>query len=562
MFELHAHSLLTLAVVLLAGVIGGDLASRFRLPAVTGQILFGFLIGHSGIKVFAPETVDSLRPVTEFALGLIAVTIGDHLNISRLRNAGKRLSALFLTEAVLTPAIVFLAVYYVGGASWILAVLLAAMAVSTAPATVVALVKESRSKGVFVKTLIAAVALNNVACLALFAVAHTAARAGLTPGGDPGALPMILGPLRQLLGAAVLGGLVGFVLVVSTRRVVRPDRLAGATFLAILLVCGVAVSIKVSLLLSCLFLGFVLANMTPEKEELGVQAFENFEDAIFAVFFTLAGMHLQIQYVIPAGFLALTLIVGRVAAKMIAANVAMRVAGATQRVRNYLGLALVPQAGVAVGLILLVQQEAAFESIHNVFLAVGLTTVMVNELIGSLTTHFALKKSGDMGKDRPRLIDFIHEENITTNLKASTKQEAIEKLTDLLIRTHNLKIDRQALLDSILEREKEMSTCLGSGLAIPHGLLEKGNTMVGAMGISREGLDIETPDGIPVHCMVLLATPTSQRDRHLEVLAALARAIGWDRNIQRQLYNAQTPAHAYDLLHAEEAEDFNYFLED
>ena len=85
--------------------------------------------------------------------------------------------------------------------------------------------------------------------------------------------------------------------------------------------------------------------------------------------------------------------------------------------------------------------------------------------------------------------------------------------------------------------------------------------MSGVMGISGEGIPLETPDGIPVHCMVLLVTPPSQKDHQLEVVSALARSIGSDRNIQRQLYHAESPAHAYDIIHAEEFEDFNYFIE-
>jgi mannitol/fructose-specific phosphotransferase system IIA component (Ntr-type) len=83
------------------------------------------------------------------------------------------------------------------------------------------------------------------------------------------------------------------------------------------------------------------------------------------------------------------------------------------------------------------------------------------------------------------------------------------------------------------------------------------------MGISSSGLRVPTPDGLPLHCMVLLVTPSTERDRHLEVLSALARAIGSDRTIQQQLYHVDSPAHAYELLHAdEESEEFNYYLED
>ena len=92
--------------------------------------------------------------------------------------------------------------------------------------------------------------------------------------------------------------------------------------------------------------------------------------------------------------------------------------------------------------------------------------------------------------------------------------------------------------------------------------LLEGKEIVGVMGISATGLQIDTPDGEPLHCIILLATPKSQRDRHLEVLAALAKAVSGDANVQRQLYHARTPAHAYEILHAEDAEDFNYYLEE
>ncbi|MBC8188777.1 MAG: PTS sugar transporter subunit IIA [Proteobacteria bacterium] len=86
--------------------------------------------------------------------------------------------------------------------------------------------------------------------------------------------------------------------------------------------------------------------------------------------------------------------------------------------------------------------------------------------------------------------------------------------------------------------------------------------MVGVMALSRIGLGFETPEGLPVHCMVLLGTAPDERERHLQVLAALARTVGTDRAFQDQLFDSQSPAHAYELLHGEESEDFNYFMED
>ncbi|MFC1643426.1 PTS sugar transporter subunit IIA, partial [Myxococcota bacterium] len=158
---------------------------------------------------------------------------------------------------------------------------------------------------------------------------------------------------------------------------------------------------------------------------------------------------------------------------------------------------------------------------------------------------------------------FLQEENIVTDLSARNKQEAITQLVDRLVRSHRLPpSDREALLRSVLAREEDASTCFGGGLAIPHGELSTCSAMYGVMGLSREGLHFDAPDGQPVRCMVLLATPVEQRQRHLEVLAALAQTIGTDPDIRARLFQAKSPAHAYDILHAEDAISFNYYLQE
>lgn len=563
-----AQPLLVVALILAAGMAAGALFKRLHLPAVTGQIIVGVLMGPSlarmlGLRpLFELESIHELQPLTGFALGLIAVAIGNHLNVHRLRNAGKRLAWLVLLESTVTPAFVFGAVVLLRRDGAEMAFLLAALAVSTAPATIIALVKETHSKGVFVKTLVAAVALNNMACILWFELARTLTREGLLAAGGGSIWTALAAPLRLLVGSSLLGGALGAALIVATRRVVKPDRLATASFVAILLTSGVSDWIGVSPLLSCMALGFTLANLTPDKDEIGHGVFADFESAIYAIFFTLAGMELEFGYVVPAGMIALAMFAARGAGKVVAARIAMRIAGATDGVRRNLGLALLPQAGVAVGLMLLVQDDPAFAELRDLFLAVGLTVVTMNELVGPVLTRLALRASGDFGKDRARLIDFLREENIVTGMRRfGSKAETIRELCTVLVRTNHLKVEPEALFASVMARESEQSTCVGGGLAVPHGELPEGSILCGAMGISLRGLDLPTPDGIPIHCMVLLATPPEQRDRHLEVLAALARAIGSDPVVQRQLYAAASPGHAYEILHAEESESFNYWLE-
>jgi len=557
----HADPLLTLAIIIVAGVASGSLAKLVNLPSITGQILIGIVIG-SGLHLFEKESVEGLQPITHFALGLMAVTVGAHLNLKRMRNAGKRLSLLFLSEALLTPLTVVVMVLWLPGMDLSSALLLGAIAVSTAPATIIALVKETRSKGVFVKTLVAAVALNNMACILLFELARTYAHTRLQSEvvGNP-ALTLVV----PLLVPALLGTVAAFAMHAVNRFVVRPDVLSTAGFLAILLTSGLSDYLGASPLLSCLFLGMVQTNLTPAREKLVDSLFSNFEPAILAIFFTLAGMSLHFDQARTFGLIAVAYFLARMCGKLVSTDLAMRLAGATTRVRQFLGLALLPQAGLAIGLVLLLQDDPVLQlqdGMLDLLLGVVLTAVMLNELVGPVLTRLSLKRSGEIGMDRSRLLDFIQEENILTNFVADTKAEAIERLVDHMIRSHHLSVDRQTLLDSVLEREAQASTCLGGGLAVPHVTLPGDHPMVGVMGISRKGLDFATPDGRPVHCMALFGTSKDERQRHLQVLATLARTVGTDPSFQDRLFNATSPAHASETLHGEESEDFNYFLED
>lgn len=558
----HVNPLFVVGLVLLVGMVGGLLANRLHLPMVTGQLLAGVLLGPAALGVFADGTGHLLRPVTHFALGLMGVTVGHHLHVRRLRNTFKRLTVLLLLEVTIVPLCVFGGMLLLlPSAPWYVDLLLATIAVATAPATIVAVVKETRSEGIFVKTLVAAVALNNIACIALFETAHTAVRAWLAPQGQHAMVDVLVVPLQQLAVCLGIGGGAGLMLLAVTRRVVRSDRLATASMLAILLTAGLADAVGASALLACMFLGMVLANLAGEREGVGHVVFENFETAILAVFFTLAGIELKFEHILPAGGMAAVMVVTRFIGKNLAARWAMGAAKATERVRRYLGYALIPQAGVAIALILVVYEEPLLAPVRDLFLAVGITAVTINEIIGPILARMALVRAGEAGKDHPRVIDFLHEENIVTDFHADSYREAIEKLADLLIKTNRVSMGRDAIVASVLQRDREVSSCVGQGLAMPHVRLDSGERLRGVMALNRDGLPFNTPDGVPLHCILLLGTPPSQKDRHLEVLAAFARCIGADRYIQRQLYHAYSPAHAYEILHADEAEDFNYFLE-
>jgi len=557
----HAEPLLLLAMILVAGTICGALSRRLGLPGITGQILGGIAMGSAGLGLFSEHSLSGLEPITDIALSLIAVTVGAHLHIPRLRNAVRRLSYLLLAESTVTPLLVGSAVYLLGGVSLELAILFAAVSIATAPATIVALVRETRAKGVFVKTLIAAVALNNTACIVVFELSRALIATDFELRPDQ--LWTAHGPLSQLLGPLLLGSFAAVVLDRVTRLKLGPERIATAAVATLMLTSSLASAVGISPMLACLVLGAVQTNIAQSRSHLIDSVFATFEPAILSVFFTLAGMHRSLEHLGLAGLIAVIFFFARFGGKLLASNLALRAARATDRVRRNLGLALVPQAGVAVGLVLLIQEDGRFDEIAGLFAAVVLSVVTLNEIVGPVLTRAALQRAGEVGRDRLRLIDFLQEEHIVTDFVAPTKEIAISRLVDLMLEGRQTgRIDRKRLLASVLERESQGSTCLGGGLAVPHGILPEGEPMAGVMALSRRGLDFDTPDGRPVHCMVLLGTAPEERDRHLQVLAVLARTVGSDRDFQERLVDSRSPAHAYELLHGEESEDFNYFMDD
>lgn len=562
MLTSDANVLLILAVILLVGTASGILAKLVHLPSVTGQIVAGVVLGPSVLHMLSFDSVAMLEPLVDFALGLMAVAVGSHLNFRRLLVARQRLLLLLLLEATLVPAFVFGGLVLFTNTPWYAALLFAAIAVETAPATILAIVKDTASKGAFVTTLIAAVGLNNLACITLFELARTISRSAILPStGDE--TMTLLSSLGQIGLSLIVGLTIGVLLVLLTARIVRTDRLSVLSLIAILLTAGLTAQLQLSVLLACLCLGITLANLTPDKEEIGHRVFDSFEFAIFAVFFTVAGTKLHLHTLAQGGMLAGIVFTGRMAGKVSAGYLSMRIAGATKRLRQWIGLSLTPQAGMAVGLMLLVTEDPVFEPLSELFLAVVLATVLLNETIGPLLTRMGLQRSGDAGRDRARVLDFLSEQNITTELKGPDKNSAIRELVDLTVAVHNLSIDADTLYAAVIQGEARTTTCVGEGLALPHARVDVGDRIFGAMGISREGLDLDAADGMPVHCMVLIITPTSMPERHLEVLKALSLSIGRDRSIQQQLYHIDSPGHADELLHLDQQfEDWNYYLDD
>jgi len=227
-----------------------------------------------------------------------------------------------------------------------------------------------------------------------------------------------------------------------------------------------------------------------------------------------------------------------------------------------MAFALYPQSGIAIGLVVLLSGDSNIpEEIRNAVGAIILAGVTISEIVGPFCTKAALSRSGEAGRDRQRLVEFLAEEFITVDLQAKDKWDAIRQMVAFLMRTHRVEhITEEELYQSIVEREQEMSTAMGRGIAIPHGRIKMGPAIQGVLAICRDGVEFDSPDGQPVKLIMLIVTPEDKKDMHLKVLSSLSSMVS-DEAIRTRIIAAISPEDAMEVIESKEARGYNYFLE-
>ena len=562
--------LLNMATVLVAGIVGGELFAAMKMPKVTGWIATGILLRQlylPGMDTHADsKALDKFLPYMHFVLGFIAFTVGATLYFASLRNVAKRVGLLLLGEALITPVVVGLLMYFVGplipGGEAMTrnpAILLAAIAVAGAPGTTVLVIQEARSRGVLTTTLLAAIGLIDMVAVAFFVFVATFL------GSETGWASALLSVSIQFGVTLLIGVACASIALLLTRTLVSPAFL-GPTMVAVVLGSwGFASGFGASGgILACTFAGIAVSNFRHDLVRSSESYLKSIGGVLFALFFTFAGMRLDFGLVPQAIGLVALYFIARLLGKIVSSYSAMTLAGMSHHIRKYLGIALLPHGGVAVGLILLVVgEESGFsDPVKSLVNTVGLSALAINQLLGPSATRFSLLKVGEDHKDRPRLLDFLQEHRITVGLTGNDKEATIRTLASQLYATSNIELPEEEFVEMVLEREQFEESCLGQGLMIPHATIDEGDEIRGVLGISSKGLDFDAPDGRLVHAVLLLATPKSNAKRHLQVISAFATAITRDASMAEQLYHAYSAAHAYDVLHADDQADLNYFLEE
>jgi Kef-type K+ transport system membrane component KefB len=390
-----AVAFIALGILLLIGLAADYGSRRLGLPSITILLVVGLLVGPEMLDLL-PSTADEWFPVVStLALTMVGFLLGAEFTRDHIREAGRADLFIAAVQGVATAVIV-------GGGLWLagadaaLALPLAGIAVATAPAATLAVVHEQRASGPFTRSLIGVVALDDVIALALFGMLASAAAALTT--GDGGA--SLLGRSAwEIFGAVGLGIAVGLPAAALTGRL-RPGRPTQEEAYAIVLLCaGLATLLEVSYLLAAVVLGATLANRAGHHE-IAFHEIERIEWPALIVFFVLAGASLDLSSLTKVGWLGFWYVALRSVGKVAGCVAAGSVAGLAATPRRWLGLAMLPQAGVAIGLSLLAAER--FPEVADQLLAIVIAATVVFELTGPIFTKTALRRTSEARREPAR----------------------------------------------------------------------------------------------------------------------------------------------------------------
>ncbi|MGL4730820.1 MAG: cation:proton antiporter [Clostridium sp.] len=390
------HSLYYLGLVLFTGIVMGKIISYAKLPKVTGYLIGGVIIGPSLLGIIPAENAAKLNIISEAALGFIAYSIGSSLNIKNLKKIGKGIAIITLFESLMAVVLVNFAMICIFNEPIAFSLLISAIAAATAPAATIMVIRQYKAKGPLVDTLLPVVAIDDAVAVIVFGISMTISKVLMDSSATLNVYTVIL-PFIEIIVALILGLVVGSVLCVLGRNLKSDDQFMNITIALIFLTIGLAIHFKVSSLLACMALGATISNLSTNNTKL-LSVVDRFTPPVFIVFFTLSGIELNIYALKTIGFVGIGYVIFRVLGKILGAYVGSRLAGCSKVVQRYLGLTLIPQAGVAIGLAMVVQNEVPQygKKISTIILA----ATVIYELIGPLITKIAIQKASKFEKNK------------------------------------------------------------------------------------------------------------------------------------------------------------------
>ena len=423
-------TIISIALMLAAGFLMTRITKKLRLPNVTAYIVGGILAGPFVLNLIPQTIVEGTSFLPDIALAFIAFSTGEFFRLSALKKNGGKVVTITVLESCGAAILVFLTCHLILGLNFAFSVVLGALATATAPASTIMTIRQTGAKGDFVETLLQVVALDDVVGLVLYSMAISLATAVFSSTGFQ--VSAVLIPLGKNLLLLLLGCLFGLILkwLVGTRR--STDNRLIIAIAVLFSYCGICAVIDASPLLGCMAMGMVYINTT--EDERMFRQLNYFSPPILLLFFFRSGLSFDLGSLfnqsesvgaVPLLIVGIIYFLVRILGKYVGAWSGCHLAGKSPKVRNFLGLALIPQAGVAIGLAALGARELGGEMGHALETII-LSSSVLYELIGPGAAKLSLWLSGSYSNELEDLAQVP--ETTETGEKKSELELLIERI--------------------------------------------------------------------------------------------------------------------------------------
>ena len=421
---------ISVALMLISGFAMTRITKKLRLPNVTAYIVAGILIGPYCLNLIPASVVDGMSFIADIALAFIAFSTGEFFKFSTLKKSGAKAMIITVMEACLASVLVFIVVYFILGLELNFAIVLAALASATAPASTVMTIRQTHAKGDFVETLLQVVALDDVVGLIAYSIAISVALASMTGDFHAG---NIIKPIVLNIAVFALGGVFGLFLKLLLHKRSTDNRLIVSIAL-LFAFCGICAVLDVSPLLGCMSMSMIYINLT-DDERLFKQL-NYFSPPILLLFFVRSGVNFDLGALInssesigsvPLLHIGVIYFIVRIIGKYIGAFVGCTMVKKDKLVRNYLGLALIPQAGVAIGLAAMGARTLGGET-GDVLETIILASSVLYELIGPACAKLSLYLSKSYSNKLEDIVEIPEEDEALQKTEVELLIERIQAI--------------------------------------------------------------------------------------------------------------------------------------
>ncbi len=388
-------------IIIATGLLFGKIAKFLHLPNVTGYLVGGLLIGPSILNIVKDNALPSLEIISTVALGFIAFSIGSELKIAYFKKVGAKPIVIAVLEATFAVIFVFggLLIYFAAigkldNEHIRFALVLGSIAAATAPAATLMVIRQYKAKGKLTDTLMSVVAIDDSVAVLLFGIGIAIANAINPAAAHPSVLMTVLTPVLEIVFSLGIGGILGLLLVFGCKWFTGRGNRISLVVAMIFLTTYLSEIAGGSSILACMMLGAIFANMSKKSDEVhGLIYFTT--PWIYVMFFVLSGVELNLSVFKTVGIIALFYVILRILGKIFGAALGAKTTHSDKKIKKYLGLMLVPQAGVAIGLSLVAQSALGGDAGAQVR-AIILAATVVYELSGPIITKLTLKKAGEI----------------------------------------------------------------------------------------------------------------------------------------------------------------------